>query len=118
MAVQSEVEEVHKNCTMQHDVLAKSINLAFERLNEEVLTKIHKRWIKVFKIIVMKGGENDHVEKFYSDTSTVIDLTDDKNHSSTHIEAVIDQCESTDEEMEEVDDNVQGDMDDVMVEDD
>ena len=119
MAVQLEIEEIHKNSTMQHDILVGSINVAFENIDDRILTNIHNRWIKVLNIIVVEGGENDYVEKYQGDTSSVIDMTDDNFHSSTHIQSVIDQCKSTDEEMEEMEKEcVQGDMDEVMAEED
>ena len=67
MAIQSEVEEIHKNCTMQYDVLAGSINTAFENLDDSILTRIHDCWVKVLKIIIQSAGDNQQVDKFRGD---------------------------------------------------
>ena len=118
MAIQSEVEEIHKNCTMQHDFLSSSIHTAFENLDESILTRIYNCWVKVLKIIIKSAGDNQQVDKFCGDAE-VIDLTgDDFQHSSTYIQAILEYNESTDEEVEEVEEGLDGDADEIDVEDD
>ena len=46
MAVQSQVEEIHRVLVMQHDVLSKSVETAFEKVESSALENIYQRWIK------------------------------------------------------------------------
>ena len=63
MVVQSEVERIHRLLVMWTDVLAETIELAFDILEEEVLFNIHRRWLKVLKLIIKGKGNNQLVEK-------------------------------------------------------
>ena len=100
MSLQSEVEEQHRTHTMQNDVLASSIDRAFNNLQESVLANVHNRWKKVLRIIVATNGDNNRIEK-YRGTDDVVDLTNNF-HSSDHIQASIEASESTDVEEEHV----------------
>lgn len=44
-------------------MLAETIELAFDILEEEVLFNIHRRWLKVLKLIIKGKGNNQLVEK-------------------------------------------------------
>ena len=63
MSVQSEVEVKHQLLVMQPDVLAETIESSFYGLDENILTRIHDRWLKVLKLIVQGKGSNQLVEK-------------------------------------------------------
>ena len=86
--VQSEVEELHKNLTMQNDVLAASVDTAFENLSSRALTRIYERWGKVLNIIMKDAGDNSKVEK-YCGAKSVVDLTLDGFGSSDQIQNMI-----------------------------
>ena len=45
------------------DALANTVQIGFELLTEEVLTRIHRRWLKVLDLIIEDKGNNDMVEK-------------------------------------------------------
>ena len=63
MALQSIVEKNHRLLVLNKDVLAKTVEAAFPCLNDDVLTRIHERWIKVLDLIITDKGNNDMVEK-------------------------------------------------------
>ena len=67
MAVQSQVEEIHRVLVMQHDVLSKSVETAFEKVESSALENIYQRWIKNLDIIVASNGGNNDVEKYRKD---------------------------------------------------
>ena len=64
MAVQSKVEELHKNLTMQNGILAESVQSAFVNLSQNVLSNIYERWEKVFSIIMKASDDNSKVETY------------------------------------------------------
>ena len=61
MAIQSYAEMLHKNKVMQADVLADSVEKAWDVLSSSVLTKVHERWKLVLKLILAGKGSNDLV---------------------------------------------------------
>ena len=63
MAIQSYAEMLHKNKVMQADVLADSVEKAWDVLSSSVLTKVHERWKLVLNLILAGKGSNDLVEK-------------------------------------------------------
>ena len=61
-AVQAGVEERHKKLVMRNDVLANSVEQAFEQLDHVKLNKIYDRWLKVLDLIGKSAGGNELVE--------------------------------------------------------
>ena len=114
--VQSEVEIIHRSKVMKNDVLAKSIDEAFERVNVIALLNVHSRWIKVLDLIIEGNGDNDLVKKYRG--SKVVDQTafdDEVEH------VMVDSKNSSDEECEDEEIEEEGykiDDDFVIVEDD
>ena len=116
VAVQSEVESIHRSKVMKNDVLAKSIDEGFEKVNVTALDRIHSRWIKVLDLIIKGKGDNDLVEKYRG--SKVVDLTafdDEVEHVMINSkDSSEEECE--DEEIEEEGYEIEDDF--VIVEDD
>ena len=74
MAVQSRVEEIHMSKVMRCDVLAKSVETAFNAMSPVGLENVHARWTKVLDIIVKCNGSNNTVETYRG--KEVVNLTD------------------------------------------
>ena len=100
MSLQSEVEEQHRSCTMQNDVLAASIQRAYNNIQDSSLANVHNRWKKVLKIIISSKGDNNCIEK-YRGADDVIDLTRDYL-SSDHLQSTIKAAASTDVEEDHI----------------
>ena len=47
---------------MQHDVLSRTVNSAFQNIHQSTFHNIHKRWLTVLDIIIDSNGENNMVE--------------------------------------------------------
>ena len=62
MAIQSEVEYIHRTLVMQHDVLSRTVNSAFQNIHQSTFHNIHKRWLTVLDIIIDSNRENNMVE--------------------------------------------------------
>ena len=75
MALQCIVEKKHRLKLMDKDILAKTIEENFACLLEDVLERIHTRWLKVLDLILKDSGSNDLVEKDRGLTSNLINLT-------------------------------------------
>ena len=100
MAIQAEVENIHRTKVMQNDVLAASINTAFDNLEERILLHVYNRWIKVLDLIIKGEGDNQLVEKCRKRDEKVEDLVyvDEKKCGLLAVKE-----ESSDEEEEDYD---------------
>ena len=63
MALQNVVQRMHFRKRNQHDVLARTVMLAFDELDPKKLENIHKRWVKVLHLIIEDEGGDRLVEK-------------------------------------------------------
>ena len=65
LSLQSKVELSHRNKVMNKDVLAATVEKCWNDIdmNEDILTKVHKRWKLVLELIVQGIGSNNLVEK-------------------------------------------------------
>ena len=62
MSLQSIVEKEHRLLIKDKDVLANTVQKAFLCLNDTVLTKINKQFLKVLDLIISDEGNNDKAE--------------------------------------------------------
>ena len=62
MSLQCIVEKHHRLLVKDKDALAKTVESGFACLSEKVLTRIHRRWLKVLDLIIEDNGNNDKVE--------------------------------------------------------
>ena len=102
MSIQSQVESIHRQLVMQNDVLAGSVEEAFENLSEQMLHNIYERWVLVLDLMIRDEGGNKLVEKCRR--------KDDKVEDFVHInedmhKGIIIVEDSTDEEFENVDED-------------
>ena len=63
MALQSIVEKRHRLLILNKDILSKTVESGFLQLNDDVLTRIHDRWLRVLDLIIADKGNNDKVEQ-------------------------------------------------------
>ena len=73
MAIQSEVEEIHKTCVMRNDVLEEFVVQAFNNIPAQTLQNIYNQWKKVLDIIIVSRGGNDDIDR-YRGNAPVVDL--------------------------------------------
>ena len=62
MNVQSKVENVHRRNIKQHNSLTRSVKKAWCNLEEQKLTKIWERFLKVLDLIILDQEVNGLVE--------------------------------------------------------
>ena len=117
MAVQSDVDTLHKFKVMKADALHTTIKNAFFNLSETTLDKIHSRWVKVLDLIIKGHGDNVLVEAFRGDNQVVIDLTsaefNNKDQEPQHDD--IDDSENPDRGISEIGEVEDGDNDIVEI---
>ena len=64
-ALQSAVEKLHRDLVMVPDVLAATVERAFDGFNHVILNKVSERWKLVLDLIISGRGSNDLVEKHH-----------------------------------------------------
>ena len=100
MALQSITEYLHKKKVMQNDVLAESMQEAFDEISKKILEKVHDWWKLMLKLIVQGKGSNNLVEAHHglkdnlADLPTVPDCDSDNKET---IKKLIKQAEDEDE---------------------
>ena len=98
MAIQSEVEEVHKTRVMRNDVLEESVIQAFNNIPAQTLQNIYDRWVKVLDIIIVSRGGNDDIDRYRGNTPVLDHLSHEM--STSQLQSLIENSDSTDDEIE------------------
>jgi hypothetical protein len=62
--LQSAVEKQHKGKRTHNDVLARTVQEAWEQMDASSLTKIHERWKRVLRIVQEHHGDNAQIDAF------------------------------------------------------
>ena len=104
MSVQSQVEEEHRNKVMQNDVLAQSVESAFQNLSQTVLTNTYNRWKLNPELILKDEGDNKLVEKCRNKGDNIEDLVHIDEHKMIKI-VVIENTTDKENESDRNDDN-------------
>ena len=121
MSIQSLVETKHRSLVMRNDVLADTVEEAFNELSSDVLGRVHNRWLKVLDLIIAKGGENTNIDKFRGKKEIrlplINELAFDSTNSTEQDQEDTNSVASTEEEDDEHED-MDVDRDEPIVEDD
>ena len=66
------MEKQHRGSRTHKDVLAKTVQTAWDRMNPSVLSKINERWKRVLHIVLADGGDNGNTDSFRGERFTEI----------------------------------------------